>query len=136
MTDSLCTSLCIPRLKSDTSKSSIINRFNELGIGKVEKVDLICKSSEKGEKFYSAFIHICWNNSDLSKYIIERVNSGKDVKIIYDNFLFWKVFINKSLKGREKPNGREKSNGIAFNKEHRISQEMDSNIWERNAKIM
>lgn len=133
MTESLCPSLCIPRLHFNTSKNEIVNKFNELGIGKVEKVDIICKNSEKGEKFCSAFVHIAWNSSDLSKYIIDRINSGKDVKIIYEGFLFWKVFMNKSAKRRESSNGREResSNGKDGNKH----KPLDCELWQRNAKI-
>jgi hypothetical protein len=108
-------SLCIPRVNGDIKKNMILERFNELNIGKVENIDIIFKNNEKNQNFYSAFIHIQWNNSDLSNYIINRIIEGKDVKIIYDGLLFWKVFMNKS----KKPKIRKES----------------TNLWERNKKI-
>ena len=123
-------SLCIPRLSGETDKTDISKKFNELGVGKVYKVDMIWKTSDKGEKFYSAFIHIDWNESELSKYIIERVTSGKDVKIIYDGFLFWKVFLNKSYVSK---------NNCYLSKTPTLCGNLEScssGTWERNSKIM
>jgi hypothetical protein len=120
-------SLCIPRLIGDIKKSFIEERFNQLKIGKVLKIDMIFKTTEKNEKFYSAFIHIEWNDSEMSKYIIERINTGKDIKIIYDGFLFWKVFMNKSTK--QKDYSREKE----ISREKNVTREKD--VWERNQKI-
>ena len=118
-------SLCIPRISGETGKCIIAKRFSELGIGNVCKIDMITKTSEKGEKFYSAFIHIEWNDSELSKYVIERVTSGKDIKIIYDGFLFWKVLLNKS--------NAYKNNRPYNNQKSRIDS---SRNWERNTKIL
>jgi hypothetical protein len=108
-------SLCIPRINIDIKKNMIVERFKQLNIGKIENVDIIFKNNEKNQKFYSVFIHIQWNNSELSKYIINRIVSGKDIKVIYDGFLFWKVFMNKSTK----PKFRKDS----------------PDLWERNSKI-
>jgi len=125
-------SLCIPRLSGETDKNTIVKRFSELGIGKIFKVDMIWKTSDKGEKFYSAFIHIDWNSNDLSKYIIDRVTSGKDVKIIYDGFLFWKVFLNKSGPKNNR-HYKEKSHIDSSGNWERNNWER--NNWERNTKI-
>jgi hypothetical protein len=130
-------SLCIPRLSGDTEKSDILNKFDKLGIGKVFKIDMIWKISDKGEKFYSAFIHIHWNASDLSKYIIDRVTSGKDVKIIYDGFLFWKIFLNKSLASASVyKNNDNKRFGYNSKLNPIESGSESSRTWERNSKIM
>ncbi len=108
------TSLCIPRINRNINKNDIIKRFNELQIGNIEKVDIIFKNNEKGDKFYSAFIHIQWNDSELSKYIIDRVTNGKDIKVIYDGLMFWKVYINKSNKNKHS---------------------FCDSVWERKSKI-
>ena len=134
-------SLCIPRLSGETEKSDILNKFNELEIGKVFKIDMIWKTSDKGEKFYSAFIHIDWNTSDLSKYIIDRVTSGKDIKIIYDDFLFWKVFLNKSaasVSASASKNNDNKRFGYKSKSNHIESRSGSgsSRTWERNSKII
>jgi hypothetical protein len=126
-------SLCIPRLSGETDKNIIAKRFSELGIGNVYKVDMIWKTSDKGEKFYSAFVHIDWNSNDLSKYIIDRVTSGKDIKIIYDGFLFWKVFLNKSV---SKNSGSKNSGSKNYRSYNNEKSHIDSSSkWERNAKI-
>jgi hypothetical protein len=107
-------------------RSFIEETFNQLKIGNVLRIDMILKKTENNEKFYSVFIYIDWNDSDLSKHIVDRINAGKDIKIIYDNFLFWKVFINKSTK--QKDYLKEKKS-FSFD-----SREKD--LWERNKKIV
>jgi len=106
-------SLCIPRLNPNCNKVLLQNRFNELDIGNIKQIDIIFKNNEKGERFYSAFIHISWNKSELSKYIIDRITSGKDIKIVYDGFMFWKVLLNKSTRNNT----------------------VREDIWERNSKL-
>jgi len=125
-------SLCIPRLNYDIKRSFIEERFNQLKIGKVLRIDMILKKTENNEKFYSVFIYIDWNDSELSKHIIDRIIAGKDIKIIYDNFLFWKVFINKSTKQKDylKEKGKEKEKK-AFGLDSR-----EKDLWERNKKIV
>lgn len=123
-------SLCIPRVNSYVSKEDIINRFNELDIGNVSKVDIINKKNENGTTFYSAFVHINWNNSELSNYIINRVTEGKDVKIIYDGFLFWKVYLNKSTKIRNYNYGKK------CDAKNCDGKNCDAKQWERNSKIL
>jgi len=90
-------SLCIPRINLNVQRFELENVFRKLNIGKIKRVDLAFKKNNSGDKYYSAFIHVIWNESDLSKFIIERITGGKDVKIVYDGLLFWKVFLNKSF---------------------------------------
>jgi hypothetical protein len=117
-------------MKPETLKIDIINRFNELDIGNVIKVDMINKKNENGTTFYSAFVHINWNNSELSNYILNRVTECKDVKIIYDGFLFWKVYLNKSTKIRNYNYGKSCDGKKCDGKN------CDAKQWERNSKIL
>ena len=85
-------SLCIPRVFPNIDERRIRNVFDALEMGEIAKVDIVRKTTEKGEKFNRVFIHWKrWNdggNADLAR---ERLLNGKEIKIIYDDPWFWKV---------------------------------------------
>jgi hypothetical protein len=85
-------SLCIPRVFSNIDESRIRRIFNELDMGEIERIDIVGKTTEKGEKFNRVFVHFKkWfvnKNADIAR---ERLINGKEIKIIYDDPWFWKV---------------------------------------------
>jgi len=84
--------LCIPRINSNICETTIYKVFERLNIGIIERIDIVKKKNKKGELFNCAFIHLNkWNNTENSKIACERLSKGKEIKIIYDNYLFWKV---------------------------------------------
>ncbi len=84
--------LCIPRVYSNISEGRIRKIFDDLDMGTLERIDIVSKSSEKGEKFNRVFVHFrCWNNSDNANTARERLLNGKEIKIIYDDPWFWKI---------------------------------------------
>ena len=75
-------SICIPRIDSSIPKSLIISAFEKLNIGKLEGVvELPFKDSNKYKRI---IVKIEWNDSERSKYILERFEEGKNVKIVYN----------------------------------------------------
>jgi hypothetical protein len=91
-------SLCIPRVSDSITRRFIIQKIVDLNIGCVERVDMVKKKSEKGEMYFCVFIHLLWNDSEKAKMIINRLNEGKEIKVIYDEFWFWKISLNKAVK--------------------------------------
>lgn len=84
--------LCIPRVYPNISESRIRRIFDELGMGTLERIDIVSKTSEKGDKFNRVFVHFKrWNDSDNANIARERLLNGKDIKIIYDEPWFWKI---------------------------------------------
>jgi len=85
-------SLCIPRVFANVDENRIRRIFDDLNVGIIERIDIVRKTTEKGEKSNRVFIHFKhWfnnKNADLSR---ERLLNGKDIKIIYDDPWFWKV---------------------------------------------
>jgi hypothetical protein len=85
--------LCIPRVLNNITNKQIIHIFNKLKLGKINKIDCV---SKKEDKFKKVFIHFSeWftnENANLSKNILQ---SGKEIKIIYDTPWFWKVSLYK-----------------------------------------
>ena len=98
-------SLCIPRVYPNISEGRIRKIFDELNIGVIERVDIVSKTTEKGERFNRVFIHMeRWFQSSNACVARERLLGGKDIKIIYDDPWFWKVSAYKPPAGGDKPN--------------------------------
>lgn len=75
-------SICIPRIDSSIPKSLIIKTFENLNIGKLEGViEIPFKDSNKYKRI---IVKIEWNDSDKSKYILDRFRDGNNVKIVYN----------------------------------------------------
>ncbi len=84
--------LCIPRVYSNIGEPRIRRIFEELDMGELERIDVVSKVSEKGEKFNRVFVHFRrWNNSNNANMARERLLEGKDIKIVYDDPWFWKI---------------------------------------------
>ena len=50
-------SLCIPRVFSNITEARIRKVINDLNMGDIERIDMVSKTTEKGEKFNRVFIH-------------------------------------------------------------------------------
>jgi len=97
-------SLCIPRVYPNISEARIRKIFDELGMGVIERVDIISKTTEKGERFNRVFIHMeRWFQNSNASVARERLLGGKDIKIVYDDPWFWKVSAFRS-EGNHKNN--------------------------------
>lgn len=105
------TSLCIPRVFPNITAQRITGVIESTGFGKVERVDLVQKTNEKGHKFQRAFIHLeSWDNTPDAVYNRNEIESGRMVKIVYDHPWFW--LVGKSFV--PKPHFSKKSPTIQF----------------------
>jgi hypothetical protein len=112
--------LCIPRVYPNITEARIRHIFNELDMGTIDHIDLVSKTSEKGEKFNRVYVHYrYWNNSDNANNARERLLNGKEIKIIYDEPWFWKV----SAYRESKPKQTEENNSYTHKK---VSIQFDS----------
>jgi hypothetical protein len=85
-------SLCIPRVFANVDENRIRRIFDDLNVGIIERIDIVRKTTEKGEKSNRVFIHFKhWFNNKNADVSRERLLNGKDIKIIYDDPWFWKV---------------------------------------------
>ena len=85
-------SMCIPRVYPNISEGRIRKIFDELNIGVIDRVDIVSKTTEKGERFNRVFIHMDrWFHNSNASVARERLLGGKDIKIIYDDPWFWMV---------------------------------------------
>ena len=92
-------SLCVPRVFPNISKERITATFAKLNLGTISQVVLVPGTDPKGTKFNRVFVHFtCWNSSAETETFRSRIIEGKDIKIVYDDPWFWKVFMNKTQK--------------------------------------
>ena len=85
-------SLCIPRVYPNITEDRIRKIFQELALGELDRIDIINKTSDKGEKFNRVFVHFkMWYTEGNAEVAREKLLKGKDIKIMYDDPWFWKV---------------------------------------------
>lgn len=95
--------LCIPRVYSNISESRIRRVFDDLDLGVLERIDIVNKKNDKGEKFNRVFVHFKhWSDNKNANIARERLMNGKEIKVLYDDPWFWKI----SAYRPPNPNGR------------------------------
>jgi hypothetical protein len=103
-------SLCIPRVYPNISENRIRKIFDDLALGAIDHVDIIGKTTEKGEKFNRVFIHFRrWYTDGNAEVARERLLNGKDIKIIYDDPWFWKVSAYREQAPVSRPDTRQQN---------------------------
>ena len=89
-------SLCISRVMNHITKDVIKDVINDIGLGEISHIDIINKNNNH-DGYNVVFIHFKqWFDNENSSKAMERLSSGKDIKVIYDFPWFWKLTPNKS----------------------------------------
>jgi len=93
-------SLFIPRIFGNITKERISQKFKELLIGEVSRVDLVEKIGKSGEKYNSAYIHFnhWFETSYAAKFQASVRNTAEEARVIYDDPWFWIVLENTARK--------------------------------------
>lgn len=100
-------SICIPRVFMSTTRKDIYNTVEKLGLGAVDRIDLVSKTNDRGEPYNKVFIHFkLWNTKDETVVATrEKLLKGEEIKIVYRDPWFWKCTASRV----EKPNFRDYS---------------------------
>lgn len=99
-------SLCIPRVFTNINEHQIRKIFDDLELGIIERIDIVSKYSQSGEKYNRVFIHFKrWFNEQ--KTVRQRLLTGNDIKIIYDEPWFWKVSAYRETSSINKKTDRQ-----------------------------
>jgi hypothetical protein len=89
-------SLCIPRVFNNITEARIRQVFDDLGLGKISRIDIKERKSEKGDSFKRVYVHFDkWFWNEDAQAARRKLVSGKEIKIVYDNPWFWKVSASK-----------------------------------------
>jgi len=86
-------SLCIPRVFSSITWHKVKEVIEGSDLGVVDRVDMVNKTNDKGDRFKRVFVHFKrWSMSDEAQAVRQRIMDGEEVKIVYDEPWFWKVY--------------------------------------------
>lgn len=97
-------SLCIPRVFNNITEQRIRKVFEEIALGKISRIDIVERKNEKGDAFKRVYIHFSkWFLSEDAQSARNKIISGKEIKIVYENPWFWKVSANKCIPQRTRP---------------------------------
>jgi hypothetical protein len=91
------TSICIPRVFPNISSNQIAHVFESLGLGRIERIDLIPFINSKNEHLNRAFVYIQWNDTEAAKHLHEKIHDPDETaKIVYQDPWFWMLLPNKN----------------------------------------
>ena len=100
-------SICIPRVPKSFNDGTVLDVIAELGLGDVEKVDLIHKVDRNNVEYLMVFIHMnAWNMEGDGKEVRDQLMNNEKVKIVYDDPDY--LFLSKSYTARPGTSGYKK----------------------------
>jgi hypothetical protein len=96
-------SLYIPHVFANITKNRIVETFEKLRIGSINRIDFVNKKS-KNSNFNSVYIHFSqWYDNVASRNFQERVlDPNMEARIVYDEPWFWIVLENKGQKAGDR----------------------------------
>jgi len=94
--------LFIARVFPNIHEKRIRGIIGALKIGSVDRVDMKPWTNKEGKSFNKVYIHLNWNTDAETIKIVNRLNDGKDIKIVYDDPWFWKASAYKNTNEGQK----------------------------------
>ena len=100
-------SLCIPFVYTNITKQRVQEVLEAVGFGDIERIDMVKRSGKDGKPdSQRVFIHFKqWNDTDTARQARQLLLDEKDIRIVYDDPWFWKIWASKS----KKPTGDRKA---------------------------
>ncbi len=84
-------SLCIPRIECKYDINFVRRILENAHIGNI--INIVEVPNKTNEKYKKVLINI--NLTDVNEIINRRFSENKDIKIIYDNPWYWKIYKTK-----------------------------------------
>jgi hypothetical protein len=136
-------SLCIPRVFANMTEKCVRSTIQELGLGEIDHIDMVSRTSDKGEPFQRVFIHlVAWGKGVDAVRARVRLLEGKDIKIVYDDPWFWKVSANRATArsalgpriNYNKPKPKYNKPSISFDNNSDRDEKQDGEIQRLKAR--
>ena len=98
-------SICIPRVFANITWKRVKAVFDQLGLGEIDRIDMVQRTTDDGAKFQRCFIHFkTWANNDNANAVRTQLDAdGGEVKIVYDDPWFWKCFKSRVARPSQGP---------------------------------
>jgi len=97
-------SICIPRVFANIRWKRVKGVFQQLGLGEIDRVDLISRTNDDGQNYQRCFIHFkTWADTESARSVREELDKGGNIKVIYDDPWFWKCFKSRVERPEQAP---------------------------------
>ena len=83
--------LCIPRLENVITKEYIIDSFNKLKVGRIERINEIPLRNDNNYK--RIIIKMKWAQTENAKLMIDKLSNNETVKVVHEFPWYWKVVL-------------------------------------------
>lgn len=114
------TSVFIPRVASKITKDMVSYYFMKQELGIVKQVDFVAKMDTRGIPYNAAYVHISnWFINPASLNFQDRIENGKEARIVYDDPHYWIVMKNTAHKP-EMLGGRKVRINLTYKQEEPI----------------
>ena len=96
-------SLYIPHVFANITKNKIVETFEKLRIGSINRIDFLNKKSKKSN-YNAVYIHFSeWYDNSAARNFQERVlDPNMEARVVYDEPWFWIVLENKRHKAGDR----------------------------------
>jgi hypothetical protein len=102
-------SICIPRVFSNITKARVEAIFRNLDFGDIERVDMVQRVNDNGDRFQRVFVHFKrWNDDEQSEKVRQMLLADQEVKVVYDDPWFWKLRASKSTRPEDRPKQKKR----------------------------
>ena len=93
-------SLCIPWVYSNITKCRVLETIEAIGLGEIDRIDMVKREGRDGKPDHQrVFIHFKkWYNNETADHARELLLDEKNIKVVYDEPWFWKIWASKSKK--------------------------------------
>lgn len=97
-------SICIPRVFANIRWKRVKSVFEQLGLGEIDRVDLVSRTNDEGDNFQRCFVHFkSWADTQNAQAVREELEKGGNIKVIYDDPWFWKCYKSRVQKPEQAP---------------------------------
>lgn len=110
-------SLCIPWVYSNITKERVLETIEAIGLGDIERIDMVKRDGRDGKADHQrVFIHFKkWYSNDTADHARRLLLDEKNIKVVYDEPWFWKIWASKSKKPTgDKPKPKKGSGKAPF----------------------
>ena len=86
-------SICIPKAFKTVTEKMVRDTFRKLDLGEIERIQITPSFDNKGRKFNCIIAHFDhWCSTVAANNVRQKLLAGKEVKIVYDDPVHWRVF--------------------------------------------
>lgn len=93
--------ICVPRAFTNITRVRVESAFEQLGLGEIDRIVIAPNKANKEKKTNHIFVYLkAWNKTGVANEVRERLLTGNEVKIVYDEPWFWKISAIRDMESR------------------------------------